>query len=333
MQVQDSQQLHRVQNGFQVTNCRLNAVRGSFQPSQALNTQQNSQINQQNLNNSQIQYSNSCSSQQTETSFQTSSQPKQAEVKSFEQLERIQLSNFNDLVVIKQELSNKQNWNRQFEALQIIRSILKYHPEEVNNIYEFYGDIIVSIFQSNRTLMIKSCLALLSETFNLARTYQLKDEIIQVFIKLLFQKLQNNCLKPLDEWIKYVIQCFAQNVFDYDSAYLTLIQIPAQQQSKIQIHDILEFLLEQKKNSINTLQGTTFIALIRFLSENIKMTTNKKLQSPSVKLCISLIEKIGEDSFVQLIQNSLNNEQMQNIVESIQTYIKSINTQATQQKK
>ncbi|KAL4459989.1 hypothetical protein ABPG74_003515 [Tetrahymena malaccensis] len=337
MQIQHNQQLYREQNDFQVTNCRLNAVRGSFQPNQAYYNQQNNQQDQQNFNNSSIQNStsssNSYTEQQTETSFQTSSQPQQAEVKSFEQLERIQIGNFNDLVIIKQELSNKQNWNKQFEAMQLIRSILKYHPEEVNNIYEFYGDMIVSIFQSNRTLMIKNCLALLSETFNLARTYKLKDEIIQVFLKLLFQKLSNNTLKALDEWIKYVIKCFALNVFDYDSAYLTLMQIPVQQQKKIQINHIIEFLLEQKKSSINHLQSTTFMALISFLSENIKMSTNKKLQSPYVKLCVSLIEKIGENSFVQLMQNTLSNEQMQNVVESIQSYIKSVNTQGNQQKK
>ncbi|KAL4506487.1 hypothetical protein ABPG72_000058 [Tetrahymena utriculariae] len=337
MQVQDNQQLYIEQNDFQVTNCRLNAVRGSFQHNQGLYSQQNNYVDQQNINKSQIQYSNSSNysfqGQQTETSFQIYSQPQQAEVKSFEQLERVQISNFNDLAVIKQELSNKQNWNKQFEAMQIIRSILKYHPEEVNNIYEFYGDIIVSIFQSNRTLMIKSCLALLSETFNLARSYQLKNEIIQVFLKLLFQKLQNNTLKALDEWIKYVIKCFALNLFDYDSAYLTLIQIPVQQQKKIQINEILEFLLEQKKNSINHLQSTTFVVLITFLSENINMSTNKKLQGPHIKLCISLIEKIGESCFVQLLQNTLSNEQMQNVVESIQSYIKSMNTQTNQQKK
>ena len=60
----------------------------------------------------------------------------------------------------------KKNWTYCFQCVNVIRSICKFYPQYIPDLFTKYGPAILDLFNHTTTLLIKNVLKLLMEIFN-----------------------------------------------------------------------------------------------------------------------------------------------------------------------
>lgn len=82
------------------------------------------------------------------------------------------------------------HWSHSFQCITMIRSISKFYPQYIPDIFARYGHVIVDLLTHGAPLIIKNILKLLGEIFSCGDQVNLEG-CITVFLPMLIKKASN----------------------------------------------------------------------------------------------------------------------------------------------
>lgn len=106
----------------------------------------------------------------------------------FDQLPNYDLSQ--DLLTHLDTRIKGAHWSATFECISIIRSICKFYPQHILDIFGKYGMVLLDLFDNGATQNIKNIIKLLCELFEQGQVLNI-ETLVAGFLPLIAKKASN----------------------------------------------------------------------------------------------------------------------------------------------
>ena len=205
---------------------------------------------------------------------------------------------------LKMYFENKSNWKSPFDALDNLRILNKYYPNELNNIVAMFWKYIVECIESPKTFIAKNALLFVTEVFMNSKNVRIHDDIIKGLVphvlakasseKGFMKKEAQNALKELTVNCCYdiTIMVLCTHTLDKnpaigDIAILTLAQI-----------------LNNIGANISKLNQLTLYGLARCLAKTLDMGKHAEQKKYATMICLFICKLFGLEDYARLIKGS-----------------------------
>jgi hypothetical protein len=82
------------------------------------------------------------------------------------------------------------HWSASYQCITMIRSIVKYYPQFIPDLFVKYGPAVMDLFGHAAPLLLKNILKLLREVFNCGSTVNVEG-CVSAFLPVLVKKAAN----------------------------------------------------------------------------------------------------------------------------------------------
>ena len=108
-------------------------------------------------------------------------------------------TNMNEVIDLINFNFNSSDWLDHFNAIDNLRILGKYHAENMNGIFDYFGRQIENSLNSSKSCIAKNALIFVNETFQHAKRSQLQTVIVLFLLPKLISKASgiSKTLKPL----------------------------------------------------------------------------------------------------------------------------------------
>lgn len=216
--------------------------------------------------------------------------------------------------MIKSRFEDRSNWKGQFDAIDNIRVINKYHPSQVNNIFIAFGAYILDHLDNHtRTNIFRNCLFLMKEIFLNCKEARLADEVVQKILPILLSKIISE-KQIIKEEIKSIFELISQNCL-YDSTFSTMCQLCFDKNVNI-AEAALKVLARMITNlGLNLMSLPTpsirilFKTLGNILDEKKTKLKSANLRTWTVEICTYIYKLVGVENFLNFLNVLLEREE------------------------
>ena len=217
--------------------------------------------------------------------------------------------NINQVVEqIKLFFEDKQNWKSVFDAIDNLRILNKYYPNEINDIAGMFWKYITSCLESQKTPILKNILIFIKEMFfHTAKDVRLHDDLITGIMPFILKHFSSE-KKLIKSEIEAILEAFLTNCC-FDSSVLVLCQCVHDKNpsiSEIAFITLAKMIANIGEN-LPKLQFTTLETFMLTLGKTLDSAKKGNMKKWAGDLCINTCKLFGIENYYQLIQNTLGN--------------------------
>ena len=206
--------------------------------------------------------------------------------------------------LLKMHFEDKNNWKNPFDALDNLRILNKYYPNELNNIVSIFWKYIVECIEKPKTFIAKNALIFVTEIFMNSKNVRLNDDIIMGLVPHVLSKASSDkgfVKKEAQSALKELtVNCC------YDSTIVILCQQTLDKNPAI--GDIAILTLAQVLNNIgenmSKLNPTTLIGLTKTMAKTLDTGKHANMKKYATMVCNYICRLFGLDNYINLIKGS-----------------------------
>jgi len=209
---------------------------------------------------------------------------------------------------IRRNFDSKQDWKSVFDAIDNLRILNKYYPQEINEIVGVYWDAIVDCLDSQKPPIIKNILLFLKEMFKSSSYIRLHDGIISNLIPLILNKVLSEKAFIKRE-VEKIVDLFVTNCC-FDSSIQTLCRVVDEKKGQVQEYamDILIKMVYNIGTNLPQLQTASLKALMLTLANTMNSAKNGTLKTKAANLCKGFKDIFGFANYYNLVKLAMEDE-------------------------
>lgn len=212
---------------------------------------------------------------------------------------------------LKNLFTDKKNFINVSKGFEILRSLNKTYPTEMNEICNIFWQEIDFYLDNSSPIIFKNAILFIFELIELSRSYKLNDIIINKVVYI----VTKYCVKDKYILLENFRNCYENIIFNcvYDS---TIIAIAMQIYNKnIKKADFSSYgmlkLITNLNDNFKFLNENTMIELFKCIDYCLFGKSNT-LKNNAIKMCLIIINVVGFDSFQQFLVHLINNNILNN---------------------
>lgn len=206
---------------------------------------------------------------------------------------------------IKESFHGKSHQNafRKFESISALRSLNKFHPDDIREIFNQFGEEIIQSFSSEFVVIQKNILLFVFEALSTPRTVSIDESIVAKLIPLLLERAvsKHKEVRNLAKMsLEHIIKCLSCNESLMSFCAHSIKNTKKKQYSELSFHGLAISIKELGPN-ICKIQDQVLRGIFVTLSKTI-MHTVPGIINLAKELTNHLAGLMGLDNVVRLLE-------------------------------